>query len=166
MQLKHIINHYNDVIMSAVVSQITSISTVCSTVSSDADQRKHQSSASLAFVWRIHRWPVNSPHKRPVMWKIFPFDEIIMMVLFFALIHWYKFQQIYQHTYSHCRGHFHLQYPNLHILLNPDHFNNISTCVTAPCNGNLNLNYTRCVKPIYLHLISFSRGLFTNMDLL
>ena len=33
---------------------------------SGADQRKHQSSASLAFVRGIHRWPVNSPHKRPV----------------------------------------------------------------------------------------------------
>ena len=37
-----------------------------STVYSDADQRKHQSSASLAFVQGIHRWPVNSPHKGPV----------------------------------------------------------------------------------------------------
>ena len=26
--------------------------------------KKHQSSASLAFVWGIHRWPVNSPHKK------------------------------------------------------------------------------------------------------
>ena len=44
----------------------------------DADQRKHQSSASLAFVRGIHRWPVNSPHKRPVTRKMFPFDDIIM----------------------------------------------------------------------------------------
>ena len=28
-------------------------------------QRKHQSSASLAFVRKIYRWPVNSPHKGP-----------------------------------------------------------------------------------------------------
>ena len=42
-----------------------------------ADQRKHQSSASLAFVWGIHRWPVNSPHKGPV--KMFPFDDVIMV---------------------------------------------------------------------------------------
>ena len=42
---------------------------------SDTDQRKHQSSASLAFMLRrIHRWPVNSPHKRPVTQKMFPFD--------------------------------------------------------------------------------------------
>ena len=47
-------------------------------VYSDADQRKHQSSASLAFVRGIHRWPVNSPHKGPVTRKMFPFDDVIM----------------------------------------------------------------------------------------
>ena len=46
--------HYGDVIMGAIASQITSLTIVYSTVYSDADQRKHQSSASLAFVWRIH----------------------------------------------------------------------------------------------------------------
>ena len=46
---------------------------------SGADQRKHQSSASLAFVRGIHRWPVNSPHKGPVTRKMFPFDDIIMV---------------------------------------------------------------------------------------
>ena len=45
---------------------------------SGADQRKHQSSASLAFLWGIHRWPLNFPHKGPVMWKMFPFDDVIM----------------------------------------------------------------------------------------
>ena len=45
---------------------------------SDADQRKHQSSASLAFVWGIHRGPVNFPHKWPVTRKMFPFDDVIM----------------------------------------------------------------------------------------
>ena len=49
-----------------------------STVYSGADQRKHQSSASLAFVWGIDRWPVNSPHKGPVTRKMFPFDDVIM----------------------------------------------------------------------------------------
>ena len=47
--------HYNDVIMTTMASQITSLTVVYSTVYSDADQRKHQSSASLAFVWGIHR---------------------------------------------------------------------------------------------------------------
>ena len=40
--------------------------------------RKHQSSASLAFVQGIHRWPVNSPHKWPVTRKMFPLDDVIM----------------------------------------------------------------------------------------
>ena len=42
------------------------------------NQRKHQSSASLAFVRGIHRWPVNSPHKGPVTQKMFAFDDVIM----------------------------------------------------------------------------------------
>ena len=41
--------------MGVIASQITSLTIVCSTVYSDADQRKHRSSASLAFVWGIHR---------------------------------------------------------------------------------------------------------------
>ena len=69
---------YNDVIMSSMASQITSLTIVYSTVYSRADQRKHQSSASLAFVRGIHRWPVNSPHKWPVTRKMFPFDDVIM----------------------------------------------------------------------------------------
>ena len=55
--------HNNDVKMGTIASQITSLTIVYSTVYSDADQRKHQSSASQAFVWGIHRGPVNSPHK-------------------------------------------------------------------------------------------------------
>ena len=51
-----------------------------STVYSGADQRTHQSSTSLAFVWGIHRWPVNSLHKWPVTRKMFPFDDVIMMI--------------------------------------------------------------------------------------
>ena len=50
------------------------------TIYSGADQRKHQSSASLAFVRGIHRWPVNSPHKGPVTRKMFPFDDVIMSI--------------------------------------------------------------------------------------
>ena len=70
--------HYDDAIMGAIASQITSLTIVFSTVYSGADQSKHQSSASLAFVWRIHRGPVNSPHKWPVTRKLFPFDDVIM----------------------------------------------------------------------------------------
>ena len=56
----------------------TSLTIVYSAVYSDADQRKHQSSASLAFVQGIHRGPVNSPHKWPVTRKMFLFDDVIM----------------------------------------------------------------------------------------
>ena len=64
--------------MGTVASQITSLTIVYTTVYSDADQSKHQSSASLAFVWGIHRGPVNSPHKWPITRKMFPFDDVIM----------------------------------------------------------------------------------------
>ena len=72
-------SHYNDVIMSTMASQITGVSIVYLTVCSCADQRKHQNSASLAFVRGIHRLPVNSPHKGPVTRKMFPFDDVIMI---------------------------------------------------------------------------------------
>ena len=49
-------------------------------VYSDVHQRKHQSSMLLAFVKGIHRWLVNSPHKGPVMRKMFPFDDIFMIL--------------------------------------------------------------------------------------
>ena len=61
----------DDVMMDTMTSQITSPTIVYSAVYSAADQRKHQSSASLAFVRGIHRGPVNSPHKGPVTRKMF-----------------------------------------------------------------------------------------------
>ena len=70
--------HYSDVMMGAMASQITSLTSAYSTVNSGTDQRKHQSSTSQAFVRGIHRSPVNSPHKRPVTRKMFPFDDVIM----------------------------------------------------------------------------------------
>ena len=66
--------HHNDVIMGSMASQITSLAIVYSAVYSGTDQRKHQSSASLAFARGIH-W---SPHKWPVTRKMFPFDDVIM----------------------------------------------------------------------------------------
>ena len=65
--------------MTAMASQITSLTIVDSIVYSGADQSKHQSSVSLAFVRGIHRGPVNSPHKWPVPRKMFPFDDVIMV---------------------------------------------------------------------------------------
>ena len=64
--------------MSAMASQITNLTIVYLTPYSGTDQRKYQSSASLAFVKEIHRWSMNSPHQGPVTRKMFPFDDIIM----------------------------------------------------------------------------------------
>ena len=64
--------------MDTIASQITSLTIVYSALYLGADQSKHQSSASLAFVWIIHRGPVNSPHKWPVTRKMSSFDDVIM----------------------------------------------------------------------------------------
>ena len=56
MFIHFLLCHYGDVIMGAIASQITSLTIVYSAIYSDADQRKHQSSALLAFVWGICRW--------------------------------------------------------------------------------------------------------------
>ena len=66
--------------MSTMASQITSLTIVYFAFYSGADQRKHQSSTALAFVWGIHWSPVNSLHKGPVTRKMFPFDDVIMRI--------------------------------------------------------------------------------------
>ena len=73
------LEHYRNVIMSVMASQIISLTIVYWIVYSGTDQRKHQSSASLAFVGGIHRWPVNTPHKGPVTRSMFPFDDVVMI---------------------------------------------------------------------------------------
>ena len=70
--------HYYDVIMSTMASQITSLTALYSIVYLGADQRKHQSSASLAF--GNSPGPVNSPHKGPVKRNMFPFDDVILHI--------------------------------------------------------------------------------------
>ena len=87
-ETSHSIQHYDDVTMGEMASQITSLMIVCSIVYSGADQRKHQSPASLAFVREIHRGPVNSPRKWPVTLKIFPFDDVIMKLFITDRIHY------------------------------------------------------------------------------
>ena len=69
---------------------ITSLTSVYSNVYLGVDQRKHQSSASLAFVRGIHRSPVNSPYKWPVTRKMFPFDDVIMWSggAYLFILHW------------------------------------------------------------------------------
>ena len=88
--------HYNDIIMSAVASQITSVSIVCSTLGSGPDQRIHQRSASLAFVRGIHRWAVNSPHKGSVTRKMFPFNDVIMLEMLtnMSVIIWHHYTRL------------------------------------------------------------------------
>ena len=71
--------HYTNVTMGTIASQITSLTIVYSTVYSDADQRKYQNSVSLSFVRGIHWRLVNSPHKWPVTWNMFSFDDVIMI---------------------------------------------------------------------------------------
>ena len=63
--------------MGQKVSQLSSLTIDYSPVYSGANQRKPQNFASLVFVWVIHRWPVNYPHKWPVTRKMFPFDDIM-----------------------------------------------------------------------------------------
>ena len=72
--------HNIDVIMTTMASQITSLTVVYSIVYSDADQRKHQSSASLAFVWGIHRDRWIPRTKGQLREKMFPFDDVIMVL--------------------------------------------------------------------------------------
>ena len=76
--ITYFFHHYDDVTMGGMASHITSLTILYSIVYSGADQRKHQSPASLAFVRGIHRGPVISPHKWPVTGKRFPFDDVIM----------------------------------------------------------------------------------------
>ena len=71
-------NHYNDVIMTTMASQITSLAVVYSIVYSGADERKLRSSASVAFVRGIHRDRWIPRTKGPATRKIFPFVDVIM----------------------------------------------------------------------------------------
>ena len=65
--------------MSTMAFQITSVSIAYLTVCSGTEKIKYQSPVSLDFVGEILRWLVNSPHKGPVPWKMFPFDDVIMI---------------------------------------------------------------------------------------
>ena len=72
-------DHYDDVIMTTIASQITSLTVVYSTVYSDADQSKHQKVRVTGLCVGNSPGPVNSPHKGPVTRKMFPFDNVIMI---------------------------------------------------------------------------------------
>ena len=73
--------------MGTMASQITSLTIVYATTYSGTNQRKHQSSASLAFVQDIHRWLVSYLRKWPIMWKMFPFDDVRCHALQLTLDH-------------------------------------------------------------------------------
>ena len=71
-------SHYSDIIMGTMASQSPASRLFTQPFIQGTDQRKHQSSRSLAFERGIHRWPVNSSHKWPVMRKMCPFHDVMM----------------------------------------------------------------------------------------
>ena len=79
--------------MSAMYSQITGVLIIYLAVCSGADQRKHQSSASLAFVRGSHRWMLNSPCKGPVTRKMFPLMTLSYVLVVFD-IHYGSHQEV------------------------------------------------------------------------
>ena len=119
--------YHSDIIMSTTVSQIIGVWIVYSTVCSFANQRKHQSSATLAFVRGIDRWPVKSPHKGPVTRKVLPFDDVIMnhTILMIWSINYHIMRKV-------CSG---------EILLCTNHLN-ASICAVVPL---LIERYSHCV---------------------
>ena len=84
--------HYNNVIMGTIASQIASLTTVCSTVYSDSDKKTHQSSASLAFVWGIHRvsiwWRHHEGCQQPAPSHVWQMKIILNNSTFVCLLNW------------------------------------------------------------------------------
>ena len=72
--------HYSDIILGEMASQITSLTIIYSTVYSGADQRKHQSSASLAFVRVIHQCG-EIPAQMARNAEMLPFDDVVMFYI-------------------------------------------------------------------------------------
>ena len=132
-------SHYSDVISTAITSQNTSLTIIYATVDSGADQWKHQSSAPLAYVWGIHRWPVNSLHKGPVTWKMFPFDDFIMRNLLMYL-------RVYSPQNRRCKwARNHDEHKYVHneifsgerIIPSPsEEIHKSEACHYQPCNNN------------------------------
>ena len=111
--------HYNDVIMSTMTSQITSLTIVYSTVYPGVDQRKLQRSASLAFVRGIHRWPVNSPHKGTVTRKCLAFQSIKYILDMFS-------NMLLREIYDKLLERYHIQHKLLGLLPYNDSFHGYS----------------------------------------
>ena len=87
------VEHYDDVIMSAMASRVTACS--------GAGQIKHQSSASLAFVRGIPQLRENYPHKGPVTRKKFPSDDVIMWLNKYQMCHYFPFSWYYMLLYEY-----------------------------------------------------------------
>ena len=123
-----------DITMSTMASQITSVSIVYSTVCSDRDQRKHQSSASLAFVPGIHRWPVNSPHKWAITREMFPFDDVIMCI---EMSTWSPGSKLSSRSgIKQSADNCHLTSAWKHVLVSLSYKNDIHTMCACVCNMN------------------------------
>ena len=106
--------------MSTMASQVTGVRIVCPAVCSGIDQRKHQSSTSLAFVRGIHQWPVDSHHKGPVTWKMFPFDDIIMVwVACPSCLFWHLSGETSKISWGHTDF--------MYVWVNDDYFHQIIT---------------------------------------
>ena len=66
--------HYIDVIMSAMASQITNLPIIQAQIKANIKATRHWPLCAQG----IHPWPMTSPHRGPVTWKMFPFDDVIM----------------------------------------------------------------------------------------
>ena len=103
--------------ISAIASQITGVSIINSTACYGADKRKHQSSASLASVSEIHRWPVNSSHKGSITRKMFPFDNVIMTITHWPWTHTMKHLEQWLNVLVHNLSRVHLTYSQFSQLI-------------------------------------------------
>ena len=83
--------------MGAIASQITSLTVIYSIVYSDADHRKHQSSASLAFWAGIGEFPAKMAR------KMFPFDDVIMYQRFLRVKSSYETQNVFCESWNEFR---------------------------------------------------------------
>ena len=123
--------------MTMLASQITSLTVVYSIVYSGVNQRKHQSSASLAFVREIHRGPVNFPHKWPVTRKMFPFDDVIMC----CVVLWLCYSSVitsFNTLRSWQNGHYFLNGIFKCIFLNGNVWISIRISLRFVCQGPFN----------------------------
>ena len=148
--------HYSDVIIGAMASQITGVSIICSTVCSGADQREHQMPGSLDSARGIHRWPVVSPRKGPVTRKMFPFDDVIVIIAygkttqyamhFFPQIS-YSFKNVFTGEVSQQLSRFHIWFEmiwcrNVFLILCPLTLNPyFSRIHVSPADSYLSLDW-------------------------